>query len=425
MERLAERLTELAAGAPGGGGTDEIWTRGVRRARRRRTAAAAATVAVVAVVALLVPWVGDREGPQPVSELVVPALPTRVNAPGAWSEATGPDGPVAAIGVATRAHPMGITDSRPDMELFTVSAIDGRATWTDLPDIRRGQQVYTFAVSPDGTQIGWTFLDKQAPRDRRVGWAVMDTATREVTRFEPRFPKRAAYDGELAFSGDSRHLLASYVQGADQEHQAHLLALDVQTGEAVDLTPEGTRWNPLGSAPTGVVRLAGDTVVRTDPATGEESTDTLPGDVIDASWSPTEGSFAWIRDGATGNDPYVLWVGDSPERTRPMPLEFDDGYEPRQLLGWVDDQHVVVGHWRTWVHVVDVTTGEFDRLEIRGEGDIFNPPNLANDLWSAPLREPVAREGTSDPRRPYLWGGGALLVAAVAGILWWRRRRRA
>jgi hypothetical protein len=105
-------------------------------------------------------------------------------------------------------------------------------------------------------------------------------------------------------------------------------------------------------------------------------------------------------------------------RDRALPLKV----EPGQLLGWRDDRHVVVGHFRRSVHVVDVVTGDVLGLDMAGHGKPLNAPLLAGDLWRNPLMAPVALDGTTDPRPPYLWGGGALLALLAGALVLWRRR---
>jgi hypothetical protein len=95
---------------------------------------------------------------------------------------------------------------------------------------------------------------------------------------------------------------------------------------------------------------------------------------------------------------------------------------PSQLLGWRDNRHVIVDHDGRSVLVVDVVTGDVEELDLAGHGEPMNAPLLAADLWQNPLGAPVEPDGTTDPRRPFLWGGGALL-ALLAGTLLLRRRR--
>lgn len=96
--------------------------------------------------------------------------------------------------------------------------------------------------------------------------------------------------------------------------------------------------------------------------------------------------------------------------------------QPDQLLGWRDNRHLVVGHFRTTVHVVDVVTGDVVELDMAGYGKPLNAPLLAADLWRNPLGAPVEPDGTTDPRLPFRWGGGALLaLLAGALLLRWRR----
>ena len=69
-----------------------------------------------------------------------------------------------------------------------------------------------------------------------------------------------------------------------------------------------------------------------------------------------------------------------------------------------------------------MVTGDVEELDLAGYGEPMNAPLLATDLWRNPLGEPAEPDGTTDPRRPYRWGGGALL-ALLAGASLVRRRR--
>lgn len=141
-----------------------------------------------------------------------PALPTAVNAPGAWSSDEDVRGPLAAIGLAFRTTPSGVFDEMESLEMFSVSALDGRATWLHLPDLDIGRAAGdAFALSPDGRHVAWA---RNAPsglglRGRWVdGFAFMDTTTGEVRELvDPASPSGMLWAGldEVRFSGDSRY----------------------------------------------------------------------------------------------------------------------------------------------------------------------------------------------------------------------------
>lgn len=439
MTTLHDRLEDLAAAAPAGGGAaGDLWDRGVRRARVRRVGAVGAVVAAVALVAG-VTAVGLRGQETPPEPADVPFedrhLPTVVNAPGTWSDEEGPDGPLAAVGIAPRTRPLGPTDERWGLQLFGVSAVDGRSEWIDLPgvDEHEGDVVGSFAVSPDGQWLAWTRHRSTGRDDEQgalVGWAVMDTATREVRDLaDPAGRVLRETGAELAFSGESRFLLVSSAPRGGPDRRDHrLLAFDVVDGSLTVLEKPGKYWLPnLGSAPSGAVWARAERVYRADPATGERSAISLPREVVTASWGPDDRAFAYIAWARPdGKGAWRLHAGRTVAEARGRVLSLDD-VQPAQLLGWVDDRHVVVGRFRTSALVVDIVTGEVDKVEMKGAGEIYNAPLLASDLWQNPRVAPPDRDGLSDPRTPYLWGGGALLalVAGTAAVLVARRRRRA
>lgn len=390
------------------------------------------------VVAVLAPAVGaatlagnDDPAPRPDLSSESLHLPQAVNAPGAWSDDVGPDGPLAVLGLALRTEPEGVNGERELVELYGVSAVDGRAAWIDLPGIEvedRGL-VGWFALSPDGRWIGWS--RHRAPHRPggaapMLGWAVMDTTTREVrTLADPSAARLRDTMSDLVFSGDSRYLLTSYATPEAPGKRGHqFVAWDVENGTRTVLEEPGHYWLPsIGSAPTGVVWSRGRNVTRADPGTGGRSALSLPRSVIAASWAPDDEAFAYIgRPAGGGNGPWRLYAGatvaDAASRAVPMPPQV----VPSQLLGWRDARHVVVGHHRTTVHVVDVVTGEVVEQSLAGSGKQLHPPLLAGDLWQHPLAPAVAPVGTTDPRRPWRWGGGALLVALAGALVlrrWW------
>ncbi len=363
-----------------------------------------------------------------------PHLPTVVNAPGTWSEAEGVEGPVAALGLATRTRIEDVFASRERLSVFAVSALDGSAAWLRLPGFSLDRWGYSagFDVSPDGRWIGWVRPQRgRQPGSVRVaGWSVMDTTTGEVRRLED--PEHRTVRGTMAdlqFSGDSRYLLTSY-ETPDQPRASRsrghqLVAWDVEDGSSRVIEEPGNYWLPnLGSAPDGVVWARGREVFRADPVTGDRTSVTLPQRVVTASWGPDDTSFAYIGRPSVGSSgPWRLYAGRTVEQARDRDLPLPGKVRASELLGWRDPTHVVVGHSRRQVHVVDIVTGGVEELDLAGSGDQANAPYLAEGLWQQPLGTPVEPEGTTDPRRPWQWVSGAIL-ALFAGALLVRRRRR-
>lgn len=287
MGTLHDRLEDLAATAPAGDGAPgDLWARGVRRGRARLAGTVAVLVAVVALVAATTVLVRtDRTehlpADVPFEELHLPKV---VNAPGTWSGDEGPDGPLAALGLALRTRPEGLSGKRRNNELFGVSAVNGTAAWIDLPGVDPDDHALIgwYALSPDGRWIGWSrHREPRRPGGTAplLGWAVMDTTTREVRELaDPAAPRLRFTASDLVFSGDSHYLLTSYeTQDAPASRGHQFVAWDVEDGSRTVLEERGERWLPnVGSAPTGVVWSRGRTVHRTDPATGGRSSYSLP-----------------------------------------------------------------------------------------------------------------------------------------------------
>ncbi|MBB6628215.1 hypothetical protein H5V45_12875 [Nocardioides sp. KIGAM211] len=365
-----------------------------------------------------------------------PHLPEVVNAPGAWSTHEGVDGPVAAMGISMRSRTVGVLDKRQSLEVFAVSAADGSASWLRLPGFshRRWGLSGGTALSPDGRWIGWV----RPARDGRGGmpgnasrWSVMDTTTGEIRQLD--VPGASSVRGtlsDLAFSGDSRYLLTSYedpdLPRRQRSHEHQLVAWDVRDGSPTVVEEPGHYWLPvLGTAPSGVVWARGRTVHRTDPDLGAPSSVRLPYQVMDASWGPDDTTFASIghRVGRP-RSPWRLYAGAAGHEADARPLDLPAGVSPGQLLGWRDPTHVVVGHWRTEVHVVDIVDGDVEAIELRGYGEQVNAPDLATALWQRPLGPAAEPEATTDPRRPWHRAGAVALVPVAGSWLLWRRRRR-
>ncbi|CAN5231474.1 hypothetical protein BH09ACT12_BH09ACT12_04620 [soil metagenome] len=403
--------------------------------RARVLAAVVAAVALFAgVAAVALTLTGDdgpRSGDVPFEAL---ALPEGVNAPGTWSDDEGTDGPVAAVGLSLRTVPEGVTGDRQSLEPFAVSAVDGHATWLDLPgiDLENDGFVGQFALSPDGRWIGWSRHRevRRKGRSSLVGWAVMNTTTGEIRELEDvAAPRVRPVMADLAFSGDSRYLLTSYeIRGRPARRGHQFVAWDVEDETQNLIEKPGKHWLPnVGSSPDAVVWARGRHVYRLDLPTGSRSSITVLQRVVAASWGPDDTAFAYIgAPTAKGSeDPWRLYAGRTLDEARGHAIRLPDEVDPSQLLGWVDERHVVVGHYRDTVHIVDVVSGDVVEQSMAGRGKQLNLPVLAADLWQHPLAEAVAPNGTADPRRPWRWVSGALVVLLAGGllVLRWRRGR--
>ncbi|WP_156464835.1 hypothetical protein [Aeromicrobium sp. Root495] len=361
-------------------------------------------------------------------EVLAPHLPTEVNAPGTWSGEEGLDGPLAAIGLAERSRTDGLTGRRQSREMFGVSADDGRSQWLDLPGVDEDTRPLArrFALSPDGRWIGWSRIaDARAAVGRAAleGWSVMDTVTGQVRRLRPPTQAPTAENkSHLAFSGDSRHLVARYDTASRTGAVAHeLTAWDVRTGASTVLESTRTSVPRLGSAPSGVVWIRGGTVHRQDPGAGEKQSFALPGSVRDASWAPDDKAFAYLS-ASTADGPPQLRAGRTigKARGRAVPLDV----EPGRLAGWRDDDEVVVGHAEDRVEEVDVVTKKVRGIDLAGQVSPLERPILARGLWEEPLKAPVVPGGTDDPRFVLYGIAGGLVALLALGGAFSRRRPR-
>lgn len=376
-----------------------------------------------------------------------PRLPEVVNAPGTWSDGVELEGPIAAVGIATRTTPVGLLDDRERLSYFMTSAVDGRSTWLELPGLSLDSWGFVggVAVSPDGRWLGWVRVTEGAGPPKRTagimagsgtgtiaGWSVVDTTTGVVRELRVPGHRRVRPTlADLAFSGDSRYLLTSF-ETPDQPRRGtrghQFVAWDVADGTPTVLEEPGMYWLPsLGSAEHGVVWSRKGEVFRADPATGERATTTLPHTVLMASWAPGDAAFAYIgrddRASGRGSGDETLYVGPTPA-TADRAIDLPDTSSIGEFLAWRDADHVVVGDYRSGVYVVDVRDGSFESLDLAGSGDQVNSPVLATGLWSEPLGEAAAPTGATDPRQPWRRAGlvAGLLVLAGAGAALWRRR---
>lgn len=374
---------------------------------------------LAAAAALLTAPLGAAAAPDPTVEH---RLPTVVNAPGAWSDDVNAPGPYAAVGLAQRMIPVGINEAREDLAHFATSALDGSSSWLELPgfDPQRTGLAGGVALSPDGRWLGWV---RTVKRSMIKGWSILDTTTGAIRHLRVDGHDRVRSTmADLAFSGDSRHLLTSFETPDQPKHgnRGHqFVAWRVDDGTPIVLEEPGHYWLPnLGHAAREVVWSRNHEVHRHDPTTGRRRTVTLPRDVWMASWAPDDAAFAYIgRDDRKKGEPWPderLYVGTSPS-TADRAVDLPDTSPIGEALAWRDSTHVVVGNYRGAVYVVDITDGSHEVIDMSGSGDQTNTPLLATDLWAEPLRKPADPIGTSDPRRPWRWAGLLLFIALLGG----------
>ncbi|HEX6246733.1 MAG TPA: hypothetical protein VFZ64_02570 [Nocardioidaceae bacterium] len=439
---LQERLAELADEAPRSLAVagDGLWRAGVRRRRQRRTRAVVATTVATAALAGGLSLLGPHEPRTPVpAEVPVSELhiPRTLHAPDPWAEGTdeaGPPGPLAAISLAWRDTPEGLTGTTRTMDPFGVSAVDGSTVFLDLSSARDDDGTTllgpgAITLSPDGRKVAYVRHQANADRTsaRVIGWDVYDTETGAVT--ELRVPGteeiRGSETSEIRFTGDSRYLMTSYSPSGRNGFRQHALFVwDVESGTSLMAEEPGYYWLPNpGSAATGVVWSRGQRIYRLDPSSNQTEVLRLPHDVVEASFGADD-ALAYIGHRPTRPNEFARWwlyAGDGPDGSRRIPLDIDPGL----ILGWKNTHEVVVSDHRQTVRLVDVRTGEYDAMMLRwrSAGRLMTP-RYAADLWRNPLVDGVAPADLPDPRwwrRPTTWAVAA--VGTLAGLVWWRRRR--
>ena len=100
------------------------------------------------------------------------------------------------------------------------------------------------------------------------------------------------------------------------------------------------------------------------------------------------------------------------------------------VLGWRDDQHVVVLREGSGEHAdtaeyasIDVRTGEAERLSgLARDGIGAGNVHVAADAWRAPTFNAPVPDSPTDPRLNVALGVVALILG-FGGLLLWRRRR--
>ena len=429
---LRARLRDLADDAPHAGlSGEDLWRTGVRRQRLRRAAAVAgAAVAVTVVVALTTVLrfptaVPPTEGP---AELGIPRV---VLPPDPWSEPVAAPGPLAAISVANRTEPSGLTGTRDRLQVFGVSAVDGVSRFLDLPGPRVDIDPGTAAISSDGTLVA--VVRTVAGQDATVtGWDVLDTETGDLTRLRvsdlPELTNAWGYD--LAFSGDGRYLLTNFsFDGSDDNRDNSFVAWDVATGERYVVEDPGHYWTPgRATGPSGVVWTRGRDVLTVDPATSDRAKIAVPQQLVDASFAPDGETLAYVGHAGERPNSQAPWrfhVRSADGEVRQLGV----GLEPGQILGWRDETHVVVSRFGPrQARVVDIETGDWERLTLQQEAGALMTPGYAAHLFSRDTVGPAEQPVHGDPR-PWMhpevqWIIVGLLLGGVLQVWLVIRRRR-
>jgi hypothetical protein len=439
-DRLADLADEAAGAAPGSaaaGVPGDLWRAGRRLHHRRRVGTG---VVVMVAAALLVGlgglgWTQSRTSVQPAGVETELGMPDQIWAadehlPG--TDDTGPIGPLTAVVVTPRSGWLRGSSNA----VLGISAT-GEYAYLDLPR-QLDPTVAAPAISADGRMVAYWRVGSPSGAPGHVGADGSDQAPVGV----------AVYD---TTTGETVQHLVDTEHGLQPEHLLWVgdhLWFDVwqmdaprdDGGQSASLT-DVVAWNPrsddVRAAPRldlayatawddAVVTSRRDRLLRTT-VDGTETLGVLRSRVFDfvTPFFVSPGSTqvtAQERDDAGG--PWPLLVGSVDRNGGTIALDEaarGNRYEG-ELLGWRDDDHVVVvdngaGTGEATYQSVDVNTGEAQILGY-AEG---NRPILAADALAGPVFE--APEPPT-PLHPLLVWGSAVGVVAVAGVslLWWRRR---
>jgi hypothetical protein len=417
MTTLHDRLADLANEAPSGAPAPDLWAHG-RRVHRRRLAG---TVVIVAVTVLALgilgttSWLRTRQEPLPAAPTQGMRLPDHLYAPSRWLPGTNDEGPLGPLSAIVLGQG-GVTG---------VSASTGEYRRLDFPgSIGFSDTVGAFglvdALSSDGSRVAyWYDLDGDQ------GVAVYDTLTGEIER-RGLASKHGIEPNGLLFVGDELWFDVQRYNDNEQDLTGHGPRVwDLGSGDV-----SAPRWPHLGL----LQATAADGIVLPPPAqtvsfwtsdrrpTRRTADRLLTGPAVLAPDESRMGAVA-DPDGATvftdrPGDLLVL----RPGAPRELVSTAVPGVQAYSVLGWRDDQHLVVYSGSGDYRSVDIDSGQVAPLV---HADLSNGNVLiAQDAWSAPTYDAPAPPNPIDPR--ITWGGGiGVVVAGVGMLLLWRRRVRA
>jgi hypothetical protein len=121
------------------------------------------------------------------------------------------------------------------------------------------------------------------------------------------------------------------------------------------------------------------------------------------------------------------WDLDPGDPTRRLPGREVPQFRANALVGWRDDDHVVVERWQSPAGYlsVDLETGQAQRLTSPPINNQAFLPVIAADAWSAPVVQAPEPDWPMDPRIRAVLIGLGVAASCVVVVLWGRRRGRA
>ena len=423
----------------------ELWARGDRwRRRRRRGTAVVLTLGVVLVAALAGLTVQRAAAPEPaVAPDGGPTLPSRMYDVSPWLPVGMPGEPVVAVQSTYRSTWTG------DVPAIAVVTGSGRYLFLDVgTDLAAGDVLSPdVALSPDGERVAYWLLGDPdgSPNTSRhptiTGVAVTDVVTGETRRH--RFPSEHGISPEaLVWSGATTLVggYATFITGDDGPKSGRGAAVGAPSwqwdvsGRRSPVTLPTAHVDASAAGAGGRVLVGRRLVtlatgeVRRVPGLSDGSSSGVSGAALRA-----DGTFARVGGGRLPDrEPNQVTVADV-DAARPEQRVVPGTEESVQVLGWRDDDHLVVvrrvdrsapGTWDESFAMasVDMVTGATEVL-VEGGWARIAPWSWASDLLSAPVVEAVEPPHPLDPR--LVTGLTVVALLGTAGVLvGWRRRAR-
>ncbi|ANH39971.1 hypothetical protein I601_3565 [Nocardioides dokdonensis FR1436] len=443
LQRRLDALAERAVREAGPARPDDAWSRG-RAWQRRRRHVTSAVVGVAVLVVLVVGaggWRLTAPGPSPAPAPAAPSsdgprLPDRLYEFDGWRPrpADDPPGVLSAVLGGSREGWWGSGG----MGIVGVASASGEYRYLALPGRVEALDVFEndVALSADGRWIAYWLGGEpivsadETTDDEVVGVAMQDLTTGEVVRHAVP-TEHGLVPEELVWAGTTLWFSHFQRTGPGETSGTDGLTASWEVGAEEPRTWEGRAIPTLYDATSAgdlLVSVAGRTVELLRPGSRQVlELDTLTEGPGVLSPSGTRLAVTLDPDGPRRSDTTArtVAVGDV-EAGRPVELSPVGDSNAHQVLGWRDDDHVVVdvrgdGPSGSAYVSLDVTTGEATPLVTPEPQNLAPGTLVAQEAWAGELFDAPAPPTARDPRL-----GWALLVgvplALLAGLLLWRRR---
>lgn len=454
MDDLGVALRQLAGQvtAPGVGEPERLWQQGRARVRRRRVAGAVVAALVLGLMSGIGTYVAvPTSAVVPAGKTHVPAVPKNIWPAPDWIPSTKDVGP---LGTVAAMAPHG---TYPHEGRFVVSATTGEYRLLDLPDYLDFDSEVQMQLAPDGNHIGYFYRDPSAPKSTKdlepSGFAIYDTRSGDVERFAVPVPDGSRYS---AYGTQSMLWLDSETIG--------FYGVLVGPGETIDgdlnyvwnvgdPSPEKVDSDVQALANIGPANMSGVSYGMVKPFNGRtfaavdttgaadlETTVTLPRQGTDETYTRVgrQGQFV-IASTFGGFDGGALY-GRVEADGRVERLEPVDEVDSASILGWLNDEHVLVfgpdgqrDDAPQALYTTDLRDGSTTRLGTASAvGDESTNSGgtpllqVATDLLDRPMVTGV-RPSVTDPRlRLAIWAaaGAAALVGLIVATAFLLRRLR-